>query len=109
MDEVIQKDKVNCFKIKIINTNNSAIILGIVDRLTGKNNTDSHGQNYAIYYDCRDGSVYPQNLGIKGVKVINGETISIIGDLSKGKVEFKVNGIIQATVNDYKILTENNR
>jgi hypothetical protein len=50
-------------------------MLGIVDRLVGKNNQCSHGQNYAIYYYCYNGLVYPSNLGIKGVKVNNGETV----------------------------------
>jgi hypothetical protein len=48
-------------------------------------------------------------LGIKGVKINNGETVEVVVDLSKGKVELKVSDIIKATVNDYKILTETNR
>jgi hypothetical protein len=75
MDYVIPKDKVYCFKIKITYSINSNIVLGIVDRLAGKNNQYSFGKNYAIYYYCANGYVYPTNLGIKGEKVNNGETL----------------------------------
>jgi hypothetical protein len=83
--------------------------LGILDRLLGIGNQYSLNQNYAIFYYCFDGFVYPNCLGIKGVKVNKGETVSVIVDLSKGNVEFKVNDIIKVTVNGYKILTEANR
>jgi hypothetical protein len=109
MEEVIPKDKVYRFKIKITYTQFSCIMFGIVDRLAGKNNQYSYGQNYAIYYYCYDGRVFPYSLGIKGVRINNGETVEVVVDLSKGKVEFKVSDIIKATVNDYKILKETNR
>jgi hypothetical protein len=50
-------------------------MLGILDRLAGKNNQSSYDKNYAIYYYCYNGQVYPLNLGIYGVKVKNGETV----------------------------------
>jgi hypothetical protein len=49
-------------------------MLGILDRLVGKNNPFSYGQNYSIYYYCSNGNVYP-NFGNIGVKVNNGETV----------------------------------
>jgi hypothetical protein len=52
MEEVIPKDKIYCFKIKVVYTYNSSIMLGIVDRPAGKNNQSSDEQNYAIYYCC---------------------------------------------------------
>jgi hypothetical protein len=99
MSEVIPKDKGYSFKIKVINTQYSYIMLGIVDRLAGKNNQYSQGKEYAIYYYCYDGYVYPSNLGIKGVKINSGETMEVVVDLSKGKVEFKVSNVTKATVN----------
>jgi hypothetical protein len=83
--------------------------LGIVDRLVGKSDQDSCGKDYAIYYYCYNGQLYPTKLGIKRVSLNNGDTVEVSVDLSKGKVEFKVSDIIKATVNNYKILAENNR
>jgi hypothetical protein len=84
-------------------------MLGIVDRLAGKSNHYSSNQDYAIYYYCFNGYVYPYNLGINGVKVNSGEIVEVVVDLSNGKVEFKVSDIVFATVNGYQILAENNR
>jgi hypothetical protein len=42
MEEVIPKDKVYRFKIKITNAQKSDLVLGIVDRLAGKNNQHSY-------------------------------------------------------------------
>jgi hypothetical protein len=105
---VIPKDKLYRFRIKITNTKKSLIILGIVDRLLGKKNEYSHGENYGIYYDCYNGYVYPK-FGCIGTAIKSGETAEVEVDLSKGKVEFRVSGIIKAAVNNNKMLTEGNR
>jgi hypothetical protein len=109
MKEVIPKNKVYSFKIKITNTQKSDLMLGVVDRLIGKDKQLSHYEKYAIYFHCYDGKVFPNSLRIYGVKVNKGETVEVVVDLSKSKVEFKVSDIIKATVNNYKILTETNR
>jgi hypothetical protein len=59
MEEVIPKDKGYRFKIKITNTKDSCIMLGIVDRLAGKNDQSSCEKDYAIHYYCWVGRVYP--------------------------------------------------
>jgi hypothetical protein len=38
-----------------------------------------------------------------------GETVEVVVNLAQGKVEFKVNGIVRATVNNYNTLKEINR
>jgi hypothetical protein len=47
----------------------NTVYLGVVDRIEGKNNQYSYGKDYAIYYSCFSGTVYPKKLGIKGGKV----------------------------------------
>jgi hypothetical protein len=52
---------------------------------------------------------YTFNLRIKGVKIHSGETVEVVVNLSKGKVEFKVSGITKAIVNNCNILKETNQ
>jgi predicted SnoaL-like aldol condensation-catalyzing enzyme len=79
-------------------------MLGIVDRVKGKNNQNSQGKDYAVYYFCYNGQVYPRNLGINGEVINSGEIVEVVVELSKGKVEFKVGNLTIATVNNYNIL-----
>jgi hypothetical protein len=39
---------------------------GIIDKFSGKSDNDSLGKDYAIYYYCYNGQVYPTKLGMKG-------------------------------------------
>jgi hypothetical protein len=49
-------------------------------------------------------------LGVNGdIKLNSGQTVEVVVCLSEGKVEFKVDNVIKATVNDYQILKEDNR
>lgn len=65
--------------------------------------------NYGVYYFCYNGFIYPTSLKAKGVAVNSGETVEVVVNLTKGKVEFKVDGIIKATVENNEVLTEPNR
>jgi hypothetical protein len=80
-----------------------------LDRTSGKNNQFSSGKDYALYYDCFNGNVYPYHLGVKGIKVNVGETVEVIVDLTRGKVDFKVSNAIRATISNYKPLGEYHR
>jgi hypothetical protein len=108
MREVISTKKRYNFKIKLSCIPNRYLLVGVVDRLSGKNNSTSQEQNYAIGYTA-GGQVYPSHFGAQGGGFSQGEVVEVKVDLSKGKVEFKVSESVRATINNYSVLMEKNR
>jgi hypothetical protein len=86
-------------------------MLGIVDRVLAKNSPYSHGKNYALYYYCSTGKVFPESMGIKGEKAKNGEIVQVVVELSKGRIEFHINSFDKKSklIVSNTILKEDNR
>jgi hypothetical protein len=92
MNEVIPKDKIYSFKIKLISKSGD-IGVGIMDKKQGKGNQYSQGQAYAVLY-CSSKQVYPSSYGTQGKGFSAGESIEVVVELAKGKIDFKVSGNI---------------
>jgi hypothetical protein len=61
MKEIIPRNKIYSYKIKLSHISSSFVNLGIVDRLAGKYNQCSLGQYYAILYCGSNGKIYQKS------------------------------------------------
>jgi hypothetical protein len=74
INEVIQRNRVYRFKVKVVNTQNRYIMIGTVDRLKGRSNQYSQNQEYALCYYGNGGSVFPGST-VQGGGFKSGDTV----------------------------------
>jgi hypothetical protein len=107
--EVIPKNKIYSFKVKIVNTQLRHIMVGVVDQLIGRNNTHySYNNSYSILYCGYNGHLYPK-FGYYGDGFKSGDIVEVVVALSKAQIGFRVSGVTIAVISNCSVLAEANR
>ena len=97
MDVEVARGRLFAFKISIIKSKNNRILVGIAEKQARKNEQHSYLVKQAAAYSGRSGKKSPGDVQ-EGAGFKVGDTVETVVNLDQGKIDWKVNGILQASM-----------